>query len=325
VIRVRNLMLFLMSLGLLSGGGPACATEPSASGANRIVLRMGDQKGGNKSVLEAAGELGNLPYRLEWSEFAAAAPLLEALNAAAIDAGFVGDAPLIFAQAAGVPVKVIGATRSNPEGTAIIAAETSPLTAASDLKGRKIATGKGSIGHFLVLASLARAGLAVSDVRLVFLSPAEAKAALASGTIDAWSTWEPYTALAEIADHASIIVDGRGLSSGLSYVIAHQAAIGPKHAALDDYLHRLGRAQLWALSHADQYAKIWASLIGVPEAVARRAFERRDLRMVPIDETVIADQQRVADTYAGAGVIPAHIDVSPGFDRSFAVAGEPDR
>jgi sulfonate transport system substrate-binding protein len=235
-----------------------------------------------------------------------------------------GDAPLVFAQAAGVPVKVIAATRSNPEGTAIIAPETSPLTAASDLKGRRIATGKGSIGHFLVLASLAHAGLAVSDVRLVFLSPAEAKAALASGTIDAWSTWEPYTALAEIADHARIVVDGRGLSSGLSYVIAHQASIGPKHAALEDYLSRLGRAQLWALGHVDQYAKIWASLIGVPEAAARRAFERRDLRMVPIDETVIADQQRVADAYAGAGVIPTHIDVSPGFDHSFAMAGEPN-
>ena len=45
------------------------------------VLRVGNQKGGVRSLLEASGQDKGAPYRLEWSEFPAAAPLLEALNA----------------------------------------------------------------------------------------------------------------------------------------------------------------------------------------------------------------------------------------------------
>jgi ABC-type nitrate/sulfonate/bicarbonate transport system substrate-binding protein len=50
--------------------------------------------------MEAAGVLKDVPYKIEWKEFAAAAPLLEALSAGAIETGLVGDAPFTFAAAA---------------------------------------------------------------------------------------------------------------------------------------------------------------------------------------------------------------------------------
>ncbi|STU73127.1 nitrate/sulfonate/bicarbonate ABC transporter periplasmic protein [Klebsiella pneumoniae subsp. ozaenae] len=50
-----------------------------------------------RSQLEAANALQNLPYDIKWAEFPAAAPLAEALNAGAVDAGIIGDAPLLFA------------------------------------------------------------------------------------------------------------------------------------------------------------------------------------------------------------------------------------
>src|ERR671916_1429475 len=79
------------------------------------VLKVGDQRGGSRALMEAAGVLKDLPYKVEWSEFPAAAPLLEALNAGAIDTGIVGDAPFTFAAAAGVPVKAVLTTRSNQD------------------------------------------------------------------------------------------------------------------------------------------------------------------------------------------------------------------
>lgn len=45
------------------------------------VLRVGDQSGNARPLMEAAGVLDGLPYPLAWSEFPAAAPLSEALNA----------------------------------------------------------------------------------------------------------------------------------------------------------------------------------------------------------------------------------------------------
>lgn len=68
------------ALMLLALGGYATAQE-------RLTLRIADQKGGMRSQLEAANALQNLPYDIKWAEFPAAAPLAEALNAGAVDAG----------------------------------------------------------------------------------------------------------------------------------------------------------------------------------------------------------------------------------------------
>src|SRR5690606_27178228 len=61
------------------------------------VLRVANQKGQVKSMMIASGALDGAPYRVEWSEFPAAQPLLEAVGSGAADLGLAADAPFIFA------------------------------------------------------------------------------------------------------------------------------------------------------------------------------------------------------------------------------------
>lgn len=180
-----------------------------AQTSSRVLLRAGDQKGGLQALLDAAGELKNLPYDIKWSEFPAAAPLAEALNANAVDFGPIGDAPLLFTLAAGSRVKAFAASRSDAYGTAVLVAPHSPLKTAADLKGKSIATNRGSIGHLVTLKALESAGIKADDVQLRFIPPPDAKLALTQGSVDAWATWEPYTALAETSGHARVLVSGR--------------------------------------------------------------------------------------------------------------------
>ena len=91
-----------------------------ASATAQTTLRVGDQKGNSQAVMQSAGVLKDVPYKIEWKEFPAAAPLLEALGAGAIDTGLVGDAPFTFAAAADVPVKAIGTIRQSRDGLAIL-------------------------------------------------------------------------------------------------------------------------------------------------------------------------------------------------------------
>jgi sulfonate transport system substrate-binding protein len=99
--------------GLAMGGiSTAFAGEAMPPGT---VLRVGDQKGGGHALMNAAGVLADLPYKIEWSLFASASTLLEALNAKAIDVGAVGDAPFLFAYAAGAPIQVALALSTGPE------------------------------------------------------------------------------------------------------------------------------------------------------------------------------------------------------------------
>ncbi|QRE77499.1 ABC transporter substrate-binding protein [Methylobacterium aquaticum] len=284
------------------------------------VLRVGDQKGGSRALMEAAGVLDGLPYRIDWREFAAAAPLLEALNAGAIDTGIAGDAPFTFAAAAGVPIKAIFAVRQNQAGLAVLVRPDSGVRSFADLKGKRIATGRGSIGHMLVLAQAERAGWGKGDLTLSFLPPADAQMALTSGAVEAWATWEPYTSQLETSGRARIVADGRGLTPGLTFQVARDAAIAEKRAALEDFVRRLARARVWGTANPEAFARRWSALVGLPEAVPLACFRRADIRPVPIDASVIADEQRVADLYHRAGLIPRPLAAPGVFDASFNAA-----
>jgi sulfonate transport system substrate-binding protein len=275
----------------------------------RVLLRAGDQKGGLQALLEAAGELKNLSYDIKWSEFPAAAPLAEALNADAVDFGPIGDGPLLFTLAAGSRVKAFAVNRSDAYGTAILVAPNSPLKDASSLKGKSVATNRGSIGHLVTLKALDAVGLKAEDIQLKFIPPAESKLALTQGAVDAWATWEPYTALAETSGHARVLVNGRGLWSGLSFLAATESALRDKRAALEDFKTRVARAQVWSYQHPAEFGAALARIIGIPADAARLQFERRATRWQAIDSQVVADQQRTADFYLGAGLLKQRLDV----------------
>uniref|UniRef100_UPI0026196F58 PhnD/SsuA/transferrin family substrate-binding protein n=1 Tax=Pseudomonas sp. TaxID=306 RepID=UPI0026196F58 len=181
---------------LLLGALLVVSIGQQAQAADLQPLLVANQKSSIKVLLEASGELKDVPYKIEFSEFAAAAPLGEALNAGAVDVGGLGDAPYVFALGAGVPLKVVSITHA--EGrytTAILVPQNSPLKTVSDLKGKRIVTGRGSIGHFLAIKALREAGLKTSDVTFIYLLPSESRLLLDSGDADAWATWDPYTTI----------------------------------------------------------------------------------------------------------------------------------
>jgi len=289
--------------------------------AEQITLRVADQKGNMRAQMEAAGKLTNLPYKIEWNEFPAAAPLAEALNAQAVDIGIIGDAPLLFAEAAGAQVKAIAVDKYDPYGTALVVKGESPLHSAADLKGKSIATNRGSIGHFVALKALASAGLSSKDVTFRFLTPSDAKLALTQGSVDVWATWEPYTAFAETQDHFRVLVSGRDLSAGNSYLAATDKALADsqKRLAIQDYLQRLADAQVWANQHLDSYSQTLAKIIGFPPEAAKLSFSRAHPRWQSIDAATEVQQQQTADFYHQQGLLPVQLDVKPTFEHSFKV------
>ena len=301
--------------------GAAALLAGQVLAADRLELRIGDQKGNMRAQLEAADALRDLPYDIRWAEFPAAAPLAEALNAGAIDAGIIGDAPLLFALASGAQVKAIAVDKSDAYGTAVLVEPKSALKTAADLKGKRIATGRGSIGHYVALKALASAGLTEKDVEFRFLGPVDAKVALANGSVDAWATWEPYTALAELSGQGRVLVNGRGLSSGNSFLAATDKALADpaRREALQDYLTRLAKAQDWANRNLDSYSKTLAQIIGFPVEAARLQFERRQLRWQAVDAQTIGEQQDTADFYQAHGLIAERLEVKPTFASGFVL------
>jgi sulfonate transport system substrate-binding protein len=304
----RNVILIVLSSVLLLA---LCASLAWGQG---VSLRVGDQRGNARAVMEAAGVLDNLPYRLEWTEFPNAAPLLEALRADAIDAGPVGDAPLTFAVANGLKAKAIFAT--SYEGNAVIVPQASAIRRPEDLKGKRIAVVKGSSGHKLLLQVLAQAGVAPQAVTLVFLAPSESSLALTQGAVDAVVSWEPYVSFATLKSGARILVDGKAYPA-LSYLVASETALAAKAEALKDFVARNARARTWAVSHVAPYSRTIAKLVGIPEDVALSKQAREGHAPRPIDPAVVRLQQDTIDLYAASGLISKRFEAKELFDIRF--------
>jgi sulfonate transport system substrate-binding protein len=303
---------------LLAGGLALLAAPAIAQAAP--VLRIGNQKGGLRSLLEASGVARDLPYRIEWSEFPAAAPLLEALNAGAIDIGSQGDLAFLGVYANGAPIKAVGATRHDPRSQAILVRGDSPIRRVEDLRGKRVAGNRAGWGQYLVRAALKRAGVAAGEVTIAPLGPTDAALAFRSGAVDAWAIWEPYNSIEIESFSARILVDGTGLTPTINFISVHNDTLGDKRPLLQDFLIRNQRGWDWSRSHIPEFARSTSALTRIPEPILRRAYEVQQTRAVSIDAAMVAELQEASDQAVEFGVFSRAIRVAEAFDTGFSLA-----
>ncbi|AXI02583.1 aliphatic sulfonate ABC transporter substrate-binding protein [Aquirhabdus parva] len=284
-----------------------------------IGLHVGSQKNSLKILLEASGELKNLPYPIEFASFPSAGQTAQALSSHAIDIGVLGDASLAFALAGHAPLKVISVvrTRVTPTAVAVVVNKNSPLQKPEDLIGKRITTTKGSVGHYLALAVLDQLGHSGRDVEFIFLQPGEARTLLSNGGADAWSTWDPYTSMAELEGNVRVIASGEKLFAGNIMLTANQQAIDTKRAQLADFIQRVTHAYQWANQHQEEFAKLQAKATGLPVRVHYLSNTHGHPHVIAIDQGVIDDMQTSINLYVKEGLLPQSIISKSIFDPSF--------
>lgn len=303
--------------GVLAGLGLGAGALALAGcrGGSEKVLRVGSQKGGTKALMLASGALDGAPYRVEWSEFPAAQHLLEALGSDAVDLGGIGDAPFLFAYQTGKPLKAVAARVASPRPTgmlSILVPGKSALHKPADLKGRKIVTGRGSIGHFLVLKVFEQAGIKPGEAELIFMAPSDAAAALRSGAVDAWGTWGPYVPTG-VAAGDRILVDGHDILEACSFDVVHENVLRDKADILADFLAREAKAMEWRRTHVPEYVAVLAKETGLPLPIAQETAERSQLIDTPITPQLVALQQGILDTFVRAGALEAKRPVADAY------------
>ena len=302
-----------------SGQNAEAIRDDGSVDLSKVTLTVGDQKGGSKALLAASGALDELPYEVEWKEFTSGPPLLEALNAGAIDIGGVGNTPPLFAAAASSDLTIVAGDTMGAEGDTIVVPEKSPIKDVAQLKGKDIAVAKGSSANYNLLAQLDKVGVGFDEVNVQYLQPADALAAFSAGHVDAWATWDPYTAQAEVDEKARVLADGAGLVNGMVFQAANPDALADKatSAAIEDYVARLAEAKVWSNTHREEWAKVWSEETGLAPEVTSRAVNRRVATPVALDEEVIASEQEMADAFVAAGLLPEQFDVEPFFDDRY--------
>lgn len=302
----------MMTAAVLSMGIVA-ATVGVSYGQDKTV-RIGFQKYGKLVLLKGKGSLEEklkpLGYKVVWTEFPSGPPLLEALNVGAIDFGNTGEAPPIFAQAAGAPIQYVAYEPPAPKGEAILVPKDSKLNAVADLKGKKVALNKGSNVHYLLVKALEKAGVKYSEIEPVFLAPADARAAFERGAVDAWVIWDPFQAAAEAATGARTLADGTGIVANYQFYFSSKKFQDSDPKVIDVVLEQLNEVDEWTKKDIHAVAEQIAPAVGLPVAVVEVALKRQSYGIKPITDGVVAEQQQVADTFFGLGLIPKAIKIS---------------
>ena len=293
---------------------PAHAAEPAH------VVRIGYQKYGNFILLKGTGaleqKLAPLGVKVEWIEFPSGPPLLEALNADAIDIGQTGEAPPIFAQAANAGFVYVAHEPPAPKGEAILVPKDSTIKSVADLRGKKVAFNKGSNVHYLLVKLLEQADVKYSEIQTVFLAPADARAAFESGAVDAWVIWDPYQAAAEVAIKARTLADGSGVVENNQFYFAGRTFAAANPQLVDTVLAALRDTDRWAEGNSATVAGQLSAGIGIPAPVLEIALKRQTYGVAPLDEHTIAQQQAIADTFYALGLLPKPVIVSDAVRRT---------
>jgi sulfonate transport system substrate-binding protein len=302
---------------------PVAQVSAPASVPAGVTLRVGDQLDNLKTVLHIAGQDKNLPYKVQYSAFVGGPPMLQAFEAGAIDAGFIGSTPLIFAQAAGQDITAVAswATQNSLYRLTTAPGEKS-ITSWSDLKGKKVAYQQGTALEAALLEQLDDVHLKLSDITTVNVPVTQVSTALQGHAADVGILVEPLNS-AYLATNPTAEVVGKttNVTDRSSFMIASKKALtnSGTSAALADYIQRLAKAYKFLAAHPEDTAKyIYEDIYGLKPATANEIVkEAGSTSFIALPGDVLTAQQRLADLFLAAGEIPGKVTVNSEFDGRF--------
>lgn len=318
---IMTAILFIALVGCSSGS--ASTDEKTSDKKEEITVNIGIQQNlGPLLIAKEKGwfeeEFAKVGVKVKWTVFQSGPPHFEAMAANRLDLGYVGNSPVIAAQAADIPFKEIALASDGLKGNAILVQKDSPIKSLQELKGKKVAVAKGSSGFDLLYHAINHAGLKPEDVEIIQLQPDEALPAFESGAVDAWAIWEPFVSIQVVKNGAKVLANGESLETySPSFVIA-RSQFTEEHPDLTiRFLKVYERARLFEEENREEAVDLYANARKIDKEVVRRVIENNKSLALPIPEKIIKSQQNTADFQYELKAITKEIDTAKVVDNSY--------
>lgn len=296
----------ITSMMMLSG----CAKEQKQA---LTTLNIGFQKYGLLPIVKQRGDLEQAlkaqGIQVKWVEFPAGPQLLEGLNVGSVVFGESGEAPTIFAQAASPNLVYVANQPAAPNAEALIVQKNSPIQSIQDLKGKRVALNKGSNVHYLLLKLLEKNQLTLQDIQVVYLPPADARAAFEKGAVDAWVIWDPFFAAAEQQIGARVLATGQNLVSNHQFYLADRKFAEQHPEVLKTVVQQLNQTTEWVKTHQDDAARLLEKPTALDFNILKTSISRMGFGVTPLSPDVIQQQQYVADAFYQQKLIPQPLKI----------------
>ena len=281
--------------------------------AETITFNVGFQKYGLLPILKERGTLETAlkeqGVNVKWVEFPAGPQLLEGLNVGSVVFGEVGEAPPIFAQAAKTDLVYIANQPAVPKAEALIVPKDSNIKTIQDIKGKRVALNKGSNVHYLLLKLLEANNLKFSDIEVVYLPPADARAAFERGAVDAWVIWDPFLSAAEHQLNARTITNGENLVQNYQFYLADRKFAESHPQVIKAVVNELNLTTQWVSTHQDEAVKLLEAKTGLGADVLKTSISRLGDKVTEVTPEVIEEQQKVADAFYSQQLIPNKLNI----------------
>ena len=275
----------LLGAGL---GLPVAASIGIARAAEPVTIRMGVLKLVHSITPYFYERFLPAGYRIEIIPFSTPTDGKDAVVTKSVDYGTFGIAAAILGAASGQPVVVYGSECN--KGMAVIARKEDPISAITDLRGKKVGILTGSTQQVFFLERLRMVGMKEQDIVTVRLAFADMPAALQRGDIDAYVGAEPGPSLSLVSGVGRVVEYPYSTPMGsLNMVLAthrDRLAERPDEAVMMLNLQR--QASVYAMSKPDEIVAMTVAKLGLDKAAVTRAVDNVELnwQMTPkmIDE-----------------------------------------
>jgi sulfonate transport system substrate-binding protein len=309
--RGRRIALLILTTTLISLAGCSRRGSLENAAAKHVVRIVRVKQMMGLAVLQARGTLdaalAPLGFTVEWPDFPAGPQQLEAMAAGALDIAATAESPAIFAQAAGTDLVYLATTAPNEKAVALLVPRDSTVRSVAELKGRKIAFQKASIGHYLLLRALRAAGLGIDTVQQVNLIPNDASAAFAQGSVDAWFIWEPFVTRTVQNRIGRVLIDGAVIKDTGNFYTGRRAFVREHPEVVRVFLEQLEEAETWATSHPKEMAELLSQVMAMDVSTLTDMHAKYTYGLLPITDHVMQVQQQVADLWFELGFLPRKI------------------
>ncbi len=278
--RFRRLTGVAVSLAFAAGVASPLASglfapTPSGASVNAGSIAIGyENNGADPSIISVANkyfqhEMGrNVRLKLFTSGPAALTSL--ASGQLPFMCG-LGMPPVIAAIAQGVPLQVVFNQERYTKDAGLVVKSSSGIKSVAGLAGKSVGLVIGSQSSFELATYARRAGLKLSSVRLVNLTPPELQSAWSTGRIEAAVVWDPvYDYL--VTHGGRVLMDDSKLpvtATSFNICVANKAFASKHPAVAKAFVKALGDGVSFLKTHRSAAMGVMAKAAGISVATAK--------------------------------------------------------
>jgi sulfonate transport system substrate-binding protein len=206
-------------------------------------------------------------------------------------------------------VRLLALSESSPDTHAVLVGPDSDIASVDDLKGATVGGYLSTLPSFLSLLFV-NEGISPDEVDYIQVPNDGGLSALTSGAIDAWYTFDPFYAQAELQDLATPVVTGEGWYLNTVVVLTSQQYLDEHPDEVEAFLRAFSEGTEWVNENPDAAADYLVQATGLTEEAAELTMSRRDYGVRPIDGEYREWMDQLGQVYVDMG----QIDQAPDLD-----------